>query len=258
MFFVFSKLLLFFVQPLAWIFGLFAAAFLSKNARRKRRLLRGGVGLLFLLTNPLFSNLVFRSYEWRPEPIAALRDTFDIAIVLGGFTNGGVDEAARDRLNFSPAANRLTDAVVLYKRGIIRKILISGGSGDLLIKEAAEADLTRPFLLDMGVRDTDILLENRSRNTHENAVLTKQLIDNQQLTEPKLLLITSAFHMPRAFACFQKVGLQPHPFAAHFLAEPLNWTPRKWLIPTVDCLLNWEGFIKEWVGCAVYKCQGYI
>jgi uncharacterized SAM-binding protein YcdF (DUF218 family) len=186
-----------------------------------------------------------------------MRDTFDVGIVLGGFSNFDISEVD-DRLNFNQAANRLTDAVVLYKKGLVKKLLITGGDGNLMGRKSLEAEKAEPFLRQMGVRQEDILLESAARNTHENALFTKQLLDNQQLTNAKLLLITSAFHTPRSIGCFKKTGLNVLPFPAHFIGEKPSWKTSYWLTPDSKAFANWEAILKEWVGYVAYYAKGYI
>ena len=110
----------------------------------------------------------------------------------------------------------------------------------------------------MGVRQEDILLENASRNTYENALFSKQLLDNQHFTNPKTLLITSAYHTPRALGCFKKEGFDVQPFPAHFIGEKPSWRTSSWLTPESRSFSNWETILKEWVGYVVYRLKGYI
>lgn len=255
MFFILSKLLYVLLQPLNWLIGLPIFANFTKNARRKRRILRGCFALLVLITNPFISNRIFHAWEAEPILMTELRDTFDVAIVLGGYTKGGT--YADDRLNLSYAGNRLTDAIQLYKRGIVKKLLISGGDGRLLGESYPESNLAQKYLLDIGVKPEDLLIENQSRNTHENAVFSKQLLEKQGFTNAKTLVITSAFHMPRSIGCFKKIGINAQSFPAHFTADKLTIEPQTWLIPNPELIRNWETFIKEWIGYMVYKMQGY-
>jgi uncharacterized SAM-binding protein YcdF (DUF218 family) len=256
MFFVFSKLLYFLLQPLTWLIGLPIFAMLTKNARRKRRILRGCFLLLVLITNPFLSNRIFHAWEAEAIPMSALRDTFDVGIVLGGYTQGGT--YAADRLQLSYAANRIVDAIQLYKRGVVRKLLITGGDGRLLGDAYPESYWVKNYLLDIGVPPEDILFEDQSRNTRENALFSKQLLEKQGFTSVKALLFTSAFHIPRAQACFKKVGLNTQPYPTHFEAQKLSLQPQTWLTPDAKLIKNWEVFLKEWVGYMVYKLQGYI
>jgi uncharacterized SAM-binding protein YcdF (DUF218 family) len=256
MFFIFSKLLVFIIQPTVWLVGLLGWAFFAKNPKKKQRILRGLFFLTVALTNPFLMHQTFQLYEMPAVSMNTLRDTFDVGVVLGGFSN--FDVGVDDRLNFNQAGNRLTDAVVLYKKGWVKKLLISGGDGNLMGKKSPEAEKTEPFLLQMGVRQEDILLESKSRNTHENALFTKQLLDSQQLIQPKILLITSAFHMRRSIGCFKKEGLNVQPFPAHFIGEQASWQASYWLTPDSKALSNWETILKEWIGYMVYSLKGYI
>lgn len=257
MFFILSKLLIFILQPTSWLVLLLAWAFFAKNPIKKRKILRGVFFMTVALTNPFLMHQTFRAYETPPVSMNTMRDTFDVGIVLGGFSNFDIN-AVDDRLNFNQAVNRLTDAVVLYKKGLVKKLLITGGDGNLIGRKSPEAERTEPFLLQMGVRQEDILLENASRNTHENAIFTKQLLDSQRLTNAKLLLITSASHMPRSIGCFKKVGLNITPFPAHFIGEAPSWKTSYWLTPDSKAFSNWESIFKEWIGYVVYYFKGYI
>ena len=256
MFFILSKLLYFLLQPLNWLVGLPIYAILTKNARRKRRLLRGCFALMVLITNPFLGNRVFHAFEADAVSMNEMRDTFDVGIVLGGYTKGGT-YAQKDQLQLSTAANRLTDAIQAYKRGFIKKLLISGGDGKLLGESYPESQLAKNFALDMGVKPEDLWVEDNSRNTHENALFSKQLLEKQGFANAKILVFTSSYHIPRALSCFKKVGIQAQPFPTHFIAERLTLQPETWLIPDPDVIKNWESLLKEWIGSVVYKIQGY-
>jgi uncharacterized SAM-binding protein YcdF (DUF218 family) len=256
MFFILSKVLYFIIQPIVWLVGLLGWAFFSKNAKKKARILRGAFFFTLIISNPFLMHQIFRMYETPPVQVDTLRDTADIAIVLGGFAD--FDVPTNGCLNFKPAANRLTDALVLYKKGLVRKLLITGGDGAIIGKENLEAALTEPFLLALGVRQEDILLESESRNTHENALFSKQLLDSLHIKTQKILLITSAFHTPRSLACFRKVGLQVTAFPAHFMGEEPSWKLSHWLIPEPLAFSYWEQLIREWVGLGAYWLKGYI
>jgi uncharacterized SAM-binding protein YcdF (DUF218 family) len=256
MFFILSKVLVFIIQPIIWLIGLLAWAFLSKNAQKKARILRGTFFFTLIITNPFLMHQTYRLYETPMVPMTEMRDTADIGIVLGGFCN--FDISGYERLHFNEASNRLTDALVLYKKGLVRKLLISGGDGKLLGGKTLEALKVAPFLLSMGVHESDILLESRSRNTHENALFSKQLIDSLNIKTANILLITSASHMPRSMACFRKVGLQITPYPAHFVAEKPNFGFKYWLTPDARAFSKWETILKEWVGYGVYWLKGFI
>jgi uncharacterized SAM-binding protein YcdF (DUF218 family) len=102
----------------------------------------------------------------------------------------------------------------------------------------------------------DILLEERSRNTRENAKYTQELLaKNPEIKS--LVLVTSAFHQRRALGCFAKVGLRPQSFPADFYTTDRSWTPDYWLVPDMSALSRWSLLLHEMAGYFVYKVTGY-
>ena len=256
MFFILSKILYFIIQPVVWLVFFTARALWVKNPYKRRKILRGLLWGILILTNPFISNRVFHAWEYPVVPIKSLNKTYEIGIVLGGFTEG--DTYAQDRLNFGYAANRLTDALILYKQGIVKKLLLSGGDGRLTGTEINESESTKDYLLSIGIPETDILIENKSRNTHENAVFTMDFLKKNGMDKAPCLVITSASHMRRAIKCFEKAGVNCLPFPAHFVAERLDYSMSTTLLPDKLAFAKWEAFLKEWIGYGVYWLQGYI
>jgi uncharacterized SAM-binding protein YcdF (DUF218 family) len=256
MFFIASKLFYFLIKPFNWILiGLFFAL-LTKNEYRRKRYLKRSLLIGLVFSSPLLFNCAALLLE---HPMDSIHDCqqHDIAIVLGGFTRTGLWRSD-DRYVASAANPRLTTAIELYKLGKVKKILITSGDGAVFrLIEEPEADIVKTFLLRIGIPATDIIIENKSKNTRENAVFTKQLIDNQY-SNAKCLLITSASHLKRGLACFDKVGLACTPFSTDNKAEKITNEPRTWLTPDPEYLLFWQFFIKEGIGLVVYKLVGYI
>ena len=116
---------------------------------------------------------------------------------------------------------------------------------------------TEKFLVQIGVNEKDIILESQSRNTHENALFSKAIIDSQY-PKAHCMLITSAYHLPRAKLCFDKVGLKTLPFPAHFLAARLTESPLTYISPDAEAFLKWSLIVREWLGLLAYKLQKYI
>ena len=248
MYFILSKALFFLISPLNWLIFAAFSAFLSKNEQKRKRLLQViFIGLVFF-SNPFIIDKVYFWYETPFLPIAELKkDTFEVGIVLGGFSSHD-QETDPDRLQLNMTANRMTDAIQLYKMGIIKKLMLSGGSGRLVLKEASESEETAKYLRSIGIPEVDILMENTSRNTKENAQNTIKILQEKYPNGGKYLLITSAFHIPRASRIFQKEGLVFKPFAAGTLTQKVSISPDSWLIPNTLAFRKWEIIIKEWVG----------
>ena len=226
---------------------------LLRNVKWKKRLFIAALAMLLFFSNDFIYNELMLWWEEEPIPYAAMDTTYTWGIVLTGVTL--TDKQPADRVYFSKGADRAVHAVELYKKGIIKKILISGGSGRLLTEGRKEADdLYRAFVL-MGVPAEDLLIENESRNTHESAVRVKEILKDD--TNSKLL-ITSAFHMRRSVACFRKVGLETDIFPVDYYTHKRRFTPDVLFIPRVESLSIWQKLIKEWVGMIAYKVVGYI
>lgn len=213
-----------------------------------------GFGLLILFTNVFISNALLRWWEDEPVAVASL-PRYDVGIVLGGITS---DKEPRDRVHTSGAADRVLHAVQLYRQGKIDKILVSGGTGKILEDEVKEAVLLKRLLLLSNVPEEDILVEDASRNTYENALNSRDLLQDYSFGQQRYLLITSAFHMPRAKACFNKVGLEVDTFSADFRTDEHQFTPDVLFIPSSAAIGNWEIIIRELLGMVAYKVRGYI
>ena len=255
MFFILSKTLTILVMPLTLVFISFLFAIFLKNPKRKKIAFWTGCILLFIFSNDLLSNELMRAWEIKTVPYNKVQP-HEMGIVLTGTTLPFLQPD--DRVYFGRGADRVTHTVELYKLGLIKKILISGGSGRLSGIDEPEADKYQKAMIMMGVNPQDIWIENETRNTHESAVEVKRMLDSLNFKAEDCFLITSAFHMRRSLACYRKVGLELQPFTTDFYAHPPRYTPDAFLIPGVDAMANWQKLIKEWVGFVAYKLAGYI
>jgi len=254
MFFVLSKVLNFLTNPLVIVLGVFLFSFFSKSSSRKRKLFWIGLALLLFFSNNFIANEVMSAWEVAPTPYAEVKKTYANGIVLTGVTAN--DKMPDDRVYFQHGADRVVHAVELYKRGIIKRIIVSGGSGSLTTKTRKEADEFFSVMVLMGVPSSDIVIENESRNTHESAINVKQLLKDEQ--ESSYLLITSAFHMRRSLACFRKAGFTIDVFSCDFYTHPRYFTPDVLFVPHAEAIMIWQKLFKEWVGMIAYKVAGYI
>jgi uncharacterized SAM-binding protein YcdF (DUF218 family) len=255
MFFVLSKVLQYLVMPLTVVCALFLLSVVLKNQRWKKITFWSGFSLLFFFSNSFVANEIMRGWEIKTPAYATMRP-HKMGIVLTGATIPFLQPD--DRIYFQRGADRVTHTVQLYKLGLLEKILISGGSGRLTEAEEPEADKFQRAMIMMGVDSADIMLENETRNTHESAVEVSKLLDSLNFRSEDCLLITSAFHMRRSLACYEKVGLALEPFSTDFYAHPGHYHIDAFIIPKVEALAIWQKLIKEWVGFVAYKIAGYI
>ena len=139
----------------------------------------------------------------------------------------------------------------------MRRIIISGGLGDAPSGTPSEARELATLLRLADVPARDLLLEERSRNTRENALFTRQLLAAHPDIK-SLILVTSAFHQRRALGCFRRVGLSPTPFPAGYVSIDRCPTLAYWLIPNVQALAQWDRLAHELLGYLAYRAAGYL
>jgi uncharacterized SAM-binding protein YcdF (DUF218 family) len=253
MFFILSKILYVLITPLTWIVLGVLIALLAKRPRLKRLALLTATILLLVFTNPFISNEAWLLWEKPPKLIATL-PVYDAAIIFTGLTNQ--DKTPHDRIYTNKGADRVLHTVQLYKLGKCQKIIVSGGMGSLTDKFETEAASLRRILLDAGVPDSAILLENKARNTYENAKFTKELL-MQHPELKKLVLVTSAFHMRRSDACMKKAGVVVDTYPADFYTTDRKWSLSSMLVPNEYALFMWQKLLHEMAGYVTYKLVGY-
>jgi len=180
----------------------------------------------------------------------------DVAIVLGGMAEYNND---LDVLSIRRQGDRIFQAVTLYKNGKVDKILISGDSGHLTDRGLHEARQMKAILVGWGIPETDILTEENSVNTYQNAKETSKLLRQSYPELKSCVLITSGIHMRRALGCFEKQGLKVTPYATDlYTNRTRNFYWDQYIIPNVSNFSLWNDLLKEMVGYLVYDIVGYI
>jgi uncharacterized SAM-binding protein YcdF (DUF218 family) len=255
MFFWISKLLSFLLSPLVWVLALLIWSFLTKKAKRKKVTVVCATMLLLIFSNPFLINQVLLRWETRPVEIVNFNTTKPIGIVPGGLLRYFDTESVRPC--YGSAADRIMQAITLYREGKIQKILISGGSGKLIQNSVKESMVLKSLLEKTGIPSSDILTEDQSRNTYENALYSSVLLTELNLTGEHIL-ITSGLHMKRALACFKKQGINVIPFSVDQASGTQEYTPDKLFIPSIEAMDKWNRLFHEWVGYAAYYVMGYI
>jgi uncharacterized SAM-binding protein YcdF (DUF218 family) len=244
MFFIFSKLLIIFIYPFTWILGFLIAAILIKKPVLKRRLLITTAVLSLIFSNPFLLDQFAKRWDIAPVPLKK-SGSYSCVIVLGGFTG----EDANGNGVFNVAADRFIEGLKLIVTGKASHILITSGNGNLLHDKFAEADWVKTQLKAFKVPDSCVLIENKSRNTLENAAFSKTLIEARHLPPP-YLLVTSAFHLRRSLGIFKKAKLEMIPYPCNYMAGNGKISPASF-IPKADVLWTWDFYIKELIGTLV-------
>jgi uncharacterized SAM-binding protein YcdF (DUF218 family) len=253
MFFILSKIMYFLFTPIIWIAVSLLWGIFSKNQLRKKRILISAVIVFFVFSNELIFNLFMHSWE-TPAVSQKQIPKYEVGIVLGGLA---WYDFQLDRIQFVGSADRVFQGVELYKKGFIKKIFISGGSGSVKHPEMIESKFVKDYFVSIGIPAEDILIEYNSQNTHQNAVETKKVLDSLNI-KGKQLLITSGFHLPRAKKCFDKVGLICDVYATDRYTGEFSFSFEALLVPDARILGHWNVLVHEWIGYATYKVMGYI
>ena len=176
-------------------------------------------------------------------------------VVLGGAAREAGPLGDADMLGLNEAAERLSAMILLARRYPQARLVYSGGQGDPFDPSPPEADLVRAHVATLGLDPSRILFENRSRNTAENASFSRDTVRPQQ--GERWLLVTSAWHMPRAMGCFSAAGFEVEPFPVDFRTN--GWSDL-WRLHTNagSGLRLTDTATREWLGLVAYRLTGRI
>jgi uncharacterized SAM-binding protein YcdF (DUF218 family) len=255
MFFAITKILGFFAIPsnLVMSVGILGLVLLpTRFARAGRRLAFASLIVLAILGLSPLGNMLILPLEDRFPPWNAAQGAPAGIIVLGGAIAPDVS-SARAHVALNESAERLTVAAELALRYSHARIVFSGGSGALIFGEGTEAEFAARVFESFGIPRGRVMLEDRSRNTLENAILSKDLARPQP--GERWLLVTSAYHMPRAIGIFRRAGFDVEPYPVDWRTGGNGDALRPF--PTVgDGLKRTDTAVREWVGLLVYWLMG--
>lgn len=243
MFFILSKLLIYFLYPLSWIFALLLITFLIKNKRHKRYTSITAFVLLLIFSN----NYLFKQFVtfWDFPRIPTTNMRYSCAVILGGY----VSEDAAKNGYFNGAADRYIQAIKLKETGKAAHLLFTGGNASLDPDGFTETNWLQSELKIFNFPDSTLLFEKQSRNTIENISFSKKILETKHL-QPPYLLVTSAFHMRRALLICKKANLHVVPYPCDF-SGGITTVSFDDFIPSTDALHGWSGYLKELVGYTI-------
>jgi uncharacterized SAM-binding protein YcdF (DUF218 family) len=208
------------------------------------------IGMLLLFSNGWFVNQCYLAYE---SPQTNLNKPYQWCIILGG----GMMRAGNG-YRTGETADRFIQPLLLYKQGKVKRLLITGGNVNikgLKVDATKESKKVKEVLIAMGVNEKDIFLEENARNTHENAVNTKKML--QPYLRERMVLVTSAMHMPRAKACYTKEGFLIDEFPADIKKKDTYSGILDRIIPEERNLTKFAELIREIAGYVIYKIVGF-
>jgi len=253
-FFYLSKILWALLSPASFLFLLLIAGicllFLKKIQAAKILLGTAAVLMTLVAFLPLG--------KWLVTPLEAhfpanptLPESIDGIIMLGGAIDP-VNSYIWDQPQLGSAADRYTAFIVLARTYPEARLVFTGGSGSIIDQEFREADIALYFLESMGIERGRLEVERDARNTFENAVNSKALIN--PAANEQWVLITSAEHMPRSVGIFCKQGWPVIPYPVDHESSP----GRQFRIQFnfAGNLDSFNDHIREWLGLIVYYVTG--
>lgn len=259
MFIFLSKFLPPFVYPLGLtIIAMILALFLWKKPRAQRIVLITALIILLLTSNSWVSTALVRSVEWQYFPPEEMPHA-DVIVLLGGGTSPA--NAPRPIVELNGAGDRVLYAAWLYQQGAAPIILASGGSIDWLETGKSAADDMATVLEIMGIPSTAIWREENSRNTAENAFECAKILRENDIK--RIILVTSAFHMPRSVPLFENQGLEVIPAPTDYSVTRAEWNALTKpglgllvrLLPSAGNLSATTSVLKEYIGILVYRLR---
>ena len=269
LFFIFSKIVQFCIEPLNWVIVFVALSLFFLGLRKpylcKRFLLLALVDLLLLGWLPS-SEFFLRALEDlvpKTNLTQISQDDLGGIIILGGAIEGGEIAMDRGEISIYSSAERVTKAFELIRRYPDLPFIFSGFSGRLSPKGVSEADAFKQLIVEQGLPDRYAFYENQSRNTYENvlymkpmiaAIEAKEINGEKRPTKP-WLLITSASHMYRSLKIFEKQGIAVIPVPVDYqTGHGLRWTR----FDLEDGVQNWNKLVHEVIGLLAYWVTGKI
>lgn len=241
-FYVISKTFTLLLNPATWVIILLLIVYF----KRKKVFLFAALSVFHVFTNGPLSDkvIVSTTKNYNNAHFNRFRK-YKVAVVMGGFSD--VD-TVNNTLSYMESSGRLIEAIRLYNKGHVEKILISGD------KCIIKPKLFYNYMRELGIPDSVFILEKKARNIRENAIYTVSWLKSK-FKGNEVLLITSAIHMKRSLACFACEGFYPHYYSVETHQGTIitgrsfypNWK-------TMDTL---QSVFNEWIGIGVYKMMGY-
>ncbi|MBD2495036.1 YdcF family protein [Nostoc sp. FACHB-280] len=263
MFLYLSKLLPLFFYPLGLASISLVVALIT--IRKKPRIATGAIALALILllfcSNAWVAKALVRSLEWQNIPSQEMPNA-EAIVVLGGATKSAF--FPRPGVDLSEQGDRVIYAAQLYRQNKAPFIILSGGRIDWRGSGEAESTDMASILTSIGIPASAIIEEPSSLNTYQNAVNVKQILQSRGIK--KILLVTSAMHMPRSLKIFQRQGINAIPAPTDFLVtqgelQELVSTPKAALLnllPDTDNLHQFTSALKEYIGSFIYRLRGWI
>lgn len=253
MFFTFSKILTFTLDPLIWLLLVcFFFLFKSKIQAKTKLIYTCCLFVWCFFSSPYGSNKLFATLENFTEP-SVQSSHYEAVVVLSGMLH--LSNSTEEQLEFGEGVERILTGIQWVLEEKANFLIISGGEGALFPTGKSESIYLQEFAMSLGVPEEKILIDSTSRNTYENAVEVEKIV--QQKGFKQILLVTSAFHMFRAKGCFSQVGLEVDVFPVDYYTVTHVSSDFRRFLPSSNSLRITALGIHEMVGILAYSIRGY-
>lgn len=225
-----------------------------RDQRRRLLLVIAPFCLLWLVSLPITAHFGHAFLQNPYRPLARVPESAQAIVVLSGFALPSDPRRPEPTLG-EDTVHRCLLAAALYHRGPSRPLVLCGGLVDPEIEMPPLASQMRDFLIRLGVPAADLIVENKSTTTYENAVDCAKLL--QPKSSAPIVLVTDASHMLRAEGCFRHVGLHVIPAPCQMQNEQFEWSLAAF-VPDAGAAHSTEELFHELLGLAWYKLKGRI
>ena len=237
-----SKIFVWLIYPLTIGILLISSSFIfykNKNFKLFKSFFIIGLLIIYLPSITPIQRILFKSIHINSYPISQ-ENQIDAIVVLGG------------------EPSRSISGIRLYNQNIASYILMTGGSGNIFEENQKESERMTDFLIEFGVNKNSVLSENKSRNTRENAVFSKKIMDEYEIKS--IVLVTSNIHMKRSTKVFEKLNYKVFPYNSQIFRIPKKNSEFDPFIffPNVENLFISSQIIYEYFALLLYKIFGWI
>jgi uncharacterized SAM-binding protein YcdF (DUF218 family) len=237
------KILPLFILPIM----LFIIVILIGLIKNKKKLIYIAVGVLYIISTPIFSNNFFKQVEGREYriPISTI-DSADAIVVLSGMLE--INEVGDSTYVEWGDPDRFFGGIALFKAGKAQKLVFTGGKMPWDKSKKTEGEVLKEFAISNGIPSDKILVTKDVENTADEAVAVKELISPNK----KIILVTSAYHMYRAKRLFERQGFEVIPYRLDFKVAGKSRLTILDFLPSADNIQLTETGIREIIGRLFY------
>jgi uncharacterized SAM-binding protein YcdF (DUF218 family) len=209
--------------------------------------------LLGLICVPAVAFLAAGSLEWWYPPVLTRPEHAEAIVILGGGSSPA--DGSKELILADDSIRRCLAGAKLYRSGQPCPVFVSGGKMHREDPDASLAGAMSELLERLGVPPADIVHEDVSTDTHENAVETAKLLRERKIT--RIVLVTDAAHLWRATLCFEREGIEVTPAGANYRAKTFEPRPGVFL-PQARGARDMQAVFHEYVGLAWYWANGWL